>query len=332
MARLYIRSILVSVSMLTVVTIYEMPLAYADEYETSDYIGGYVGTLGTQIVFSSDLPNSVLRPLIVPTGGADVSIFLRDCCIRDDIVEVYVSNNCRVARVDSRSGPFGTHPGETHVVSLGEGTYTLEYRNIFSLVGPSGWIVNETLTPFAGAPQCGIARLQIVCRPLDSPREDLGQWTSKVGRHCYFLATQFDGAAFTFGAYNKNTLRTPAKDADPVEPRGGCGAGTFESICVEVPPPPGTNLTAITTAIEQAVGRGPDAPYDKVSNNSNLWVRERITELGLNVSLPSSAITNEMELCAQLPQIRATLRQCKVPNWLIDKIQQEQVGTIDCST
>src|SRR5574337_275348 len=52
------------------------------------------------IEFSGSLPSSVVIPLAIPMGGADVAISARDCCIRDDIVEVYV-DDCPVARIVS---------------------------------------------------------------------------------------------------------------------------------------------------------------------------------------------------------------------------------------
>ena len=310
--------------------------AKAAEHADEDYIDDYFGAGLTQIIFSASVPNSVFRTVVVPVGGADVEIFLQDCCIRDDVVEVHVVNGCKIARVDSRDGEFGTHPGETHIVSLEEGTHTIEYRNVVSLVGPSGWLVSETLTPFTGAHPCGIEDVELICRPLNSPNFDLGEWTSKTARHCYFLVTQFDETTFTYGAYNDlpptNTLLTPDINNDPFLPPGGCGDEVLQSICEDVDPPPDGTLQDIVTHLENALDIGPDGTYNAATNNSNLWIKERIIALSLGLSLPPSAPTNEDEFCAQVVQAQQNLEDCGVPQWLITRItenQLEDVG-VDC--
>ena len=106
------------------------------------------------IVFDETVPSSVFRTFTAPDEGADVDVFAQDCCIRDDIVEIYV-DGCLFATVNSIDGDPGTHPGETHTVSVGPGTHTVEYRNVQSGVGPSGWEVSETLKPFTGNFRCG---------------------------------------------------------------------------------------------------------------------------------------------------------------------------------
>ena len=107
-----------------------------------------------QIVFGEIVPDSVYKTVDVPSDGADIDIFARDCCIRDDIVEIYV-DGCLLATVDSIGGDWGSHPGETHTVSLGPGTHTIEYRNVFSGVGPSGWYVAATPKLYTGGFRCG---------------------------------------------------------------------------------------------------------------------------------------------------------------------------------
>ena len=79
-------------------------------------------------------------------AASNVDIFAQDCCVRDDVVEIWV-NGCLVATVDSRSGPWGSHPGETHTVTLPAGDHTIEYRNTVSAIGSSGWYVSETMLP-----------------------------------------------------------------------------------------------------------------------------------------------------------------------------------------
>lgn len=95
-----------------------------------------------QIVFTATLPNSVLYNFNLATAS-DVAIFAQDCCIQDDVVEIYV-DGCLVATVDSRgqTGPYS----ETHTVTLRAGNHQIEYRNTISGVGPSGWNVSETFS------------------------------------------------------------------------------------------------------------------------------------------------------------------------------------------
>ena len=122
--------------------------------QQKDYLNNYSGSL-VSIVFGATLPSSVFRTITVPAGNCvDIEIFARDCCIRDDVVEIRIGG-CLLATIDSRSGAFGTHPGETHTLSVGPGTHTIEYRNVFSSVGPSGWLVSETIKPFTGKFICG---------------------------------------------------------------------------------------------------------------------------------------------------------------------------------
>lgn len=140
----------------------------------------------TEIIFGATLPDSVFRTFTAPEGGADVDIFARDCCIRDDVVEIYV-DGCRLATVDSRSGAFGTHPGETHTVSVGKGTHTVEYRNTVSSVGASGWEVSETIKAFTGNFLCcgGAGVTEAItgfppCGPAGALSPKWGQFGSKA--------------------------------------------------------------------------------------------------------------------------------------------------------
>ncbi|MBY0478601.1 MAG: hypothetical protein K2Q24_13215 [Chitinophagaceae bacterium] len=111
------------------------------------------------------VPSSVFYNFTLATAS-NVSVFLRDCCIRDDVVEVYV-DGCLVATVDSRPGEFGTHAGETHVVTLPAGDHTIEYRNTVSLPGGSGWYVEETFsaasTLMIDGCDTGVPNLDVTC-------------------------------------------------------------------------------------------------------------------------------------------------------------------------
>jgi hypothetical protein len=104
--------------------------------------GGSARTL-TSITFGAVPSSSFWDFNLAVASGLD--IFLQDCCIRDDVVEVYI-DGCLVGVVDSRGGADGTHAGETIHVNLPAGDHTLEYRNTVSLVGASGWYVSETLS------------------------------------------------------------------------------------------------------------------------------------------------------------------------------------------
>jgi len=123
-------------------------LAYAAVHPL-DYLEEYSGDL-TPITFTAEIPNSKFRTVTAPAGGADVDIFAQDCCIRDDTVEIFVDGSL-LATIVSGPGTFGTHPGETHTVSVTAGDHTVEYRNTVSSVGPSGWLVSETIKTFTGA-------------------------------------------------------------------------------------------------------------------------------------------------------------------------------------
>ena len=160
--------------------------------------------------------------------------------------------------------------------------------------------------------------VQVVCRPLDSDPNDKKHIRAKLGRHCYFLITGSDGVPKTYGAYKVSGLLTPAKNQDPVSPLGGCVGGITGSDCISVTLPQGTTIDDLTQRLNQAVARGTQGTYDPVSNNSNLWMKNRIAELGLNVTLPANAITNKSELCAQIPAIKQSLDMCHVG--FIDKL------------
>jgi hypothetical protein len=124
-----------------------------------DYIPGATESFAVplaseNILFTTTVPNSVFRTITVPDDThADIEISARDCCIRDDVVVVFLGG-CQVASIDSRGGAWGTHPGETHVLSVGPGTHDVEYRLISDNEGPSGWEISETLKPGTGQHTC----------------------------------------------------------------------------------------------------------------------------------------------------------------------------------
>ncbi len=123
----------------------------------------------TSIIFGSTLPSSVFRDVTVPAGGGEVAIFGEDCCILDDLVEVYVEE-CFIGAFDSRGQTRPPYDGETLFVSIpGGGTYSVEYRNVASSVGPSEWFVEETVGPYTGGSLSCAAALSIDIRPGGSP-------------------------------------------------------------------------------------------------------------------------------------------------------------------
>lgn len=276
--------------------------AKAAEHPDEDYIDDYFGLGLTQIIFSA-VPDSVVRTVVVPAGGRDVEIFLQDCCIRDDVVEVYV-DDCFIARVDSQGGDFGTHPGERHTVSLEEGPHTIEYRNVFSLIGPSGWFVSETLKSFTGAfPPCSIEDILLICRPLVSPLDDELLLTSKMGRHCYFTAFDSLGNKSTYGAYNKKGILSPQKnDTSDLNHIIECTVLAALEIdfstdaCQIVEPRGNQTLDSIVAHLEAKVKEGPQGNYNVVWNNSNEWIEDRIKELKLKNTLPAGAINSLTDL------------------------------------
>jgi hypothetical protein len=276
------------------------------------------------IEFSSSLPSSVTAPLNIPMGGADVAISARDCCIRDDIVELYV-DDCLVAQIvsDDPAAAFGSHAGETHTVSLTAGEHTVEYRNVFSREGPSGWIVEEALQPFTNqtAP-CSIKSIDFICRPLQVDPNDPLRLNAKVGRHCYFLVTSTSGMRSTYGAYSVDDQLTPAKDAlSDLNNASPCGSGTFNSVCRGLTAPSGQTLEGMVAVLETAVAAGPQGPYQRVTNNSNLWAMMRLQELGVSTSLPIAAIKSRLTAAAQLPIAIAELVGCSVDVYVIQRIK-----------
>lgn len=143
--------------------------------------------------------------------------------------------------------------------------------------------------------------LELVCRPLESSLLDPCDFRAQTGRHCYFLVTFSDGKKETFSAaINKDediegVRGEGERDRDPTDPPGGCSGSKYsESICLGLLPP---DRCAAYDKLLQAVGRK-GGRYHFIDNNSNLWVRRRLDEMGLeNVKLPSSAPTNQSEYC-----------------------------------
>jgi len=171
----------------------------------------------------------------------------------------------------------------------------------------------------------GGGNVEIVCRPLDPPftftsSDPLSELVSnqiddtfkRLGRHCYFLLTDSNGTQSTFAAYAEHGTRSfgrliPKKDADYTTPPGGCVGGPLASDCIDVNLPTGVTFQQVQQDLERAVAAGPDGPYNPITNNCNLWAKNRIAELGLNVILPQTAISNKDEFCAQLSVLEQSL-------------------------
>jgi len=161
-----------------------------------------------QIVFSDVLPSSVFYNFTL-AAAADVAIFTEDCCIQDDVVEVYV-DGCLIATVNSVGSP--TPYSETHTVTLTAGNHQIEYRNTISSVGPSGWNVSETELPpsmiIIDGCNTGVPNIDVTCG--NSMTELIMQCAVGAANHGAFVSC----AAHLTNTWKKAGLITGAqKDA-----------------------------------------------------------------------------------------------------------------------
>ena len=109
----------------------------------SDNDGGTTSTFGTTI------PYLIEQTIDVNSGGngpIDVEFFGQDCCMNDDIVEVYV-DGCLIGTIISL--PWGPpHPGASVTALLDKGEHKVIFANVLSHVGDgfgdSGWDLNIT--------------------------------------------------------------------------------------------------------------------------------------------------------------------------------------------
>ena len=122
-------------------------------HEISSDIGGPPAIQGDQLTTRAALraitfgavPSTVLYDFTL-AAPADVVIDLADCCIPDDVVEVWV-DGCLVGSVDSRV--IG-NAYASFTVSLGAGDHQIAYINTVSEPGDSGWYVAETEGEYTG--------------------------------------------------------------------------------------------------------------------------------------------------------------------------------------
>jgi hypothetical protein len=116
-----------------------------------------------QITFGVVLPSSVFYNFTL-AEVSDVVIFAQDCCIQDDVVELYV-DGCLVATIDSRGST--TAYSETHTVTLPAGNHVIEYRNTISSISVSGWNVSETFVTASNIMidgcNTGVPNLDLTC-------------------------------------------------------------------------------------------------------------------------------------------------------------------------
>ena len=167
----------------------------------------------TAITFG-DVPSSSFYTFTSATD-LDLDIFAQDCCIRDDVVEVYV-DNCLVATVDSRCDAcgFGTHAGQTTRVTLKAGTHTVEYRNTVSLPGASGWTVSETELPATmltiDGCNTGVANLNASCGAANSFSALIANCAANARNHGQFVSCV---AALTNGWLAAGLITSAQKDA-----------------------------------------------------------------------------------------------------------------------
>lgn len=133
---------------LLVVVVFALPLTTLPVI-AQDVVDEYgPRSASTYFVFGSDLP-AYEYVYFTTTIPIDLTLGLRDCCIRDDVVEVRI-NGCFVWTVDSSNGASGSHPWQYVTLSLCPGTYEIELRNTISSVGPSGWYYDLIIAAFTG--------------------------------------------------------------------------------------------------------------------------------------------------------------------------------------
>lgn len=103
--------------------------------------------------FGSSLPSYKYFSYTTSVPG-DLVIALRDCCIRDDVVEVRV-DGVHVWTVDSRDGASGSHPWQYFTIGICPGTHEIKLKNTISSIGPSGWYYDRFFTPYALVAEAG---------------------------------------------------------------------------------------------------------------------------------------------------------------------------------
>lgn len=162
-----------------------------------------------QIVFGAP-PSSVFYNFTL-AAASDVAIFAQDCCIQDDVVEIYV-DGCLIATVDSRGYPGPGGYSETHTVTLPAGNHQIEYRNTISNISASGWNVSETELPpstvIIDGCDTGVPNIDVTCG--NSMSEMIMQCAVGAANHGAFVSC----AAHLTNVWKKTGLITGAqKDA-----------------------------------------------------------------------------------------------------------------------
>ena len=169
---------------------------------------------------------------------------------------------------------------------------------------------SETLTlvaggdiAFAGTYAQSRGVIQLICVPL-AQNTALYFWEPYVVRHCYFLATDWQGSQSTYGAYDIQGQLTPGQNDDlkngqPYIPRG-CTGGALGSECTVVPLLR-SSFAQIVTALGHDAAGSSLGQYNITSNNCNTWAQGEIDKLHLAVTLPNDVVSNSDDVCRLYP-------------------------------
>lgn len=104
--------------------------------------------MGYRYVIFGEVPSPITVELDL-AEPMDVGLFSMDCCIPDDIVEVWV-DGCLRGESNSLATAPAAHAGQTFWVSLFAGHHVIQYINTVSEPGSSGWYLQEIEMPFTG--------------------------------------------------------------------------------------------------------------------------------------------------------------------------------------
>ena len=115
--------------------------------QQSDVVQGPIPQAIIYYDFPQPPPASCISYTFTLAEPKDVMPGGRDCCIRDDTIEVSL-DGCLVGVINSRPGEYGTHPfTRVGPATALAGTHVVTYCNTVSdTPGPSGWYL-DNLTP-----------------------------------------------------------------------------------------------------------------------------------------------------------------------------------------
>lgn len=194
------------------------PVVAESEVDTSEPVPSAAGDSPVYITFGAVLPSSINVTHNAATAE-DLEIKLRDCCIRDDVVEVRI-NDCLVWTVDSRNGASGSHPWQSANFSVGPGSYNIEYLNVISSVGPSGWWYELISSAWTGDHPVSCFEVEIDIKPRSFPNSinpgGKGVIPVAILTTSQFDATTVNASTVTFGPNAATMVHKKAhlEDAD----------------------------------------------------------------------------------------------------------------------